>query len=134
LDRLKIFSTVQKKLYRSNPEAFLLYIEDETEIELNSMKEPRIVILKKESVIEKYFLVIKSDIFQTFNNDESFSNILVMLFALYFMLKIPYPSANEVTLGLFHEALVPDNIIHFQKKKSATYNSLLDKLLKMINE
>jgi hypothetical protein len=105
-----------------------------SDLSKNEVKEPRIVIVKKERKIDSMLIVKSQTILTSFEKEESFSKILVYLFAFYFVLNIPYPENFEVVFGFFHEALSIEQPVHFKNTKTKTYSRLLVNLQKSLKQ
>ncbi len=82
----------------------------------------------KENKIASMLLVRQQSILYTFEIEESFSNVIVYLFAFYFLFDIPYPEKYEIILGYFHELLEIPQPVVFTKAKSKTYSRILTEM------
>jgi hypothetical protein len=107
---------------------FLFKISGIEELNKNDIREPRIVVIANDNKKDSILIVQNQTIINTFEKEESFTNILLYLYAFYFLLNIPYPEKFKIVFGFFHEALKIDQAVYFAKNKTLTYLQTISKL------
>ena len=100
------------------------------QISTNTLKSPRIAVLKHNDSLISISIINKADIWQTFDLTEKFTDILIYLFAYYSVFNLTYPVSHEIVLGFFHEAIELSQPVYFDKEKTSLYSKFLDSVIR----
>ena len=97
----------------------------------NISKWPRVIIkYNSEKLVHNMYIYMNSSVLQSFDANESFVDVLLILFSYYFINKIQYPEIYQKILGIYDEMLNLTEIIVYEKKENVFHVKLLDQIKK----
>jgi hypothetical protein len=97
-------------------------------LEKNYLKSPLIAYDTNEPIL-KFKIIFESKILQEFQCEDSFIDVLICLFAFYFVFDLEYPESFEIILVFFHESLKLKEMLRMKKKKGLNYVKFLNSVL-----
>ena len=102
----------------------------------NTIRQPRILIEREKNsyAISKFYIASNESVWQSYDSTVSLLDIIIHIYAYYFLLPVPYPECFEVILGFLHEALELKFPVCLTKKKSIKYVNTLRELLSNVTK